>query len=213
MSLNILHQNTLYLTVTVFTKHPLTLCRFHCQGVADMVAFLWCSADTMWPPQWLRHTRRGPIRWAGVRGWDLLLCTVVPKQHIHHRQTSPLLSWCAELMNHQHKFHHVHFILIKQSCMLFFCVSRFPHSQDKWGVRTILFPHTCALCWEEEVGSKQRVGTAFYRKWVKFRAQLQSKWVRQILLHEETWIILKIEMCSNIVFPNSQISWAFFGSK
>lgn len=38
---------------------------------------------------------------------------------------------CVELMNHQLNFHHIQFILIKQSCIAFFDVSLFLHSQDK----------------------------------------------------------------------------------
>lgn len=115
-----------------------------------------------------------------MKGWDLLLCTVAPKQHIHHQQTSPLLSWCAKLMNHQRKFHYVHFILIKQSCMLFFCVSPFPDSQDKWGCQNDIFlspptPHFCVPLWGGCRASKKLDQGGFFpcgKSQVKLLAQL-----------------------------------------
>lgn len=81
------------------------------------------SADTVW-----RSLVLHPAIWE----LHLFACCQCPN-NIHHRQTSGLLSRCAKLMNHHGEFHHVHFILIKQSCVLFFCVWPFLCSRDKCG--------------------------------------------------------------------------------
>lgn len=49
-------------------------------------------------------------------------------------------------------------------------------------------PHFCALLCEGDVGSKRIVRTGFFRKLVRLKAQVRSKWVKtpQILTHEET---------------------------
>lgn len=72
-----------------------------------------------------------------IRPWHYF-STVEPKQHIHHRETPTPLTKCPELMNHQVFFFHLHFVLMKQSCMLLFDVSQFPDLQDKWGCRVLL---------------------------------------------------------------------------